>query len=83
MLRSNLPPPLHPFFLFLSISFPSFFKIKSLNTPLALNNIQFISDESSAELVLYLCEQIKCIAPSTFKKKRLIEDNSQMLKCEM
>ena len=32
----------------------------------APNNIQIIADESSAELVLYLCEYIKCIARSTF-----------------
>ena len=32
-----------------------------------LNNIQFISDEFSVILELYLCEKIKCISePSTF-----------------
>ena len=41
---------------------------KAIIYMLCLNNIQVISDESSAELVLYLCEELKCIAPSTFKK---------------
>ena len=40
---------------------------KHINIRYDPNNIQFI-DESSAELVLYLCEKIKCIAPSTFLK---------------
>ena len=38
----------------------------------ALKNYQFISDESFAELVLNLCEDIKCIAPSTFLKRKLL-----------
>ena len=41
---------------------------KAITYMLCLNNIQVISDESSAELVSYLCEELKCIAPSTFKK---------------
>ena len=31
----------------------------------ALNSAQFISDESSAKLVLYLCKQIKSLPPTT------------------
>ena len=37
----------------------------------ALNGTQFKSDESSAELVLHLCEQIECIAPSSFFKQAI------------
>ena len=37
-----------------------------LLTCYALNVIQFISDESSDELVVYLYGKIKCISPSTF-----------------
>ena len=40
-----------------------------------LNSIQFISDESSAELILYLCEYIPCIALTTFFKINNIYNN--------
>ena len=43
-------------------------RLRQSTHTLCPDNIQLISNESSAELVLYWCEKIKCIAPSTWNK---------------
>ena len=38
---------------------------KHISIHYALNHIHFTSDESSVELLSHLCDEVKCLAPST------------------